>query len=121
MRTPLVSTPAHQLIEIDVASASVHTRDCHLNHGLLRTGEPVLVRLRELVGIGREFAETSPLVASVPRDTRDSATVAHSSSRVVTPIRPAPGDLLVGRIGRRTAAVDRVFVKDLFGHGVRWS
>ena len=56
---------------------SAHARDFHLNKGLLGTGKPVLVRLLELVGIGSEFAETSPLVPSVPRDPGDSVAAAH--------------------------------------------
>jgi hypothetical protein len=49
----------------------------YLPDHLLGTGKPVLVRLLELVGIGGEFAETSPLVPSVPRDTRHKVTVVH--------------------------------------------
>lgn len=76
-RATLVSTPTHQLIEFDVDSPNTYARGGHLNNGLLGTGEPVLIRFFEAVGIGSEFAETSPLVSSVPRDARDGITVAH--------------------------------------------
>jgi hypothetical protein len=70
-----VSTPTDQFVEVDVDSPNAYARGRHLNNGLLGTGEPVLVRLFEPVGISSEFAETGPLVSSVPRDARDSVIV----------------------------------------------
>jgi hypothetical protein len=69
-----------QPVEVDVDTLSAPAREPHLNKGLLGSCKPVLVRFLEVVGIGGEFAETSPLVPSVPRDVRNKVMVVASSS-----------------------------------------
>jgi hypothetical protein len=44
-------TPADQSLNVDIDTASAHAGYCYLDESLLRAGEPVVVRLLQLVGI----------------------------------------------------------------------
>jgi hypothetical protein len=50
-RAPLRLTPAEQSLNVDVDTPSAHAGYCYLDESLLRAGEPVVVRLLQLVAV----------------------------------------------------------------------